>query len=174
MLWVKLQQKDFLKSISNAHITLSFLFIWNWNDEHINTQPYFLCKLYPIPDQNEQNLYTLWGGTYLAYTRENPPPSRANHSVPWTAYLFKPEMRLIVCLDLAGQVVTGNDSSHAFFKTLTSRMKKIIMSSTVLIWRVNVNTFCVEYYPHFLPDNFADEYKRKVIKGYLFCRYSFI
>ena len=120
-------------------------------------------------------IYIPFGAAHTWLTQgRTPPPSRANHSVPWTAYLFKPEMRLIVCLDLAGQVVTGNDSSHAFFKTLTSRMKKIIMSSTVLIWRVNVNTFCVEYYPHFLPDNFADEYKRKVIKGYLFCGYSFI
>ena len=38
-LTLKPQRKDFLKSISNSHITLSFLFIWNWNDEHIDTQP---------------------------------------------------------------------------------------------------------------------------------------
>ena len=28
------QRKDFLKSISNSDITLSFLLIWNWNDEY--------------------------------------------------------------------------------------------------------------------------------------------
>ena len=35
---LKPQQKDFLKSNSNSHITLSSLFIWNWNNEHIETQ----------------------------------------------------------------------------------------------------------------------------------------
>ena len=39
LLRLKQQQKDFLKSISNSYITLSFLFVWNWNDEHIDTQP---------------------------------------------------------------------------------------------------------------------------------------
>ena len=37
LLRLKPQQKEFLKSISNSHITLSFLWIWNWNDEHIGT-----------------------------------------------------------------------------------------------------------------------------------------
>ena len=44
-----LQQKDFLKSISNSRITLSFLFIWNWNDEYTIVVPSY--KPYPIPDQ---------------------------------------------------------------------------------------------------------------------------
>ena len=26
------------QAMSNSHIKLSFLFIWNWNDEHIDTQ----------------------------------------------------------------------------------------------------------------------------------------
>ena len=32
---IKPQQKDFL----NSHIKLSLLYIWNWNDGHIDTQP---------------------------------------------------------------------------------------------------------------------------------------
>ena len=42
---IKTATKDFLKAISNSHVTLSFLsreefvYIWNWNDEHIDTQP---------------------------------------------------------------------------------------------------------------------------------------
>ena len=82
-----LHQKDFLKSISNSHITLSFLIIWSWNDEHIDTRSYFPCKPYPMPDQNGQNLYlfsdqngakTLPFGaahTYTAYIWECPPES---------------------------------------------------------------------------------------------------
>ena len=32
LLTLESQQKDFLKSISNSHISLPILFIWNWND----------------------------------------------------------------------------------------------------------------------------------------------
>ena len=39
LLRLKPQQKYFFKSVSYWHITVSFLFIWNWNDEHNDTQP---------------------------------------------------------------------------------------------------------------------------------------
>ena len=39
LLRLKPKEKDVLTSIWNSHITLSFLFIWNWNDEHIDAQP---------------------------------------------------------------------------------------------------------------------------------------
>ena len=53
------QQKDFLKSTSNSHITLSFLFIWNWNDQERNDiyVHVFPRKPYPNSDQNRQSLY---------------------------------------------------------------------------------------------------------------------
>ena len=77
-----LHQKDFLKSISNSHITLSFLFIWSWNDQHIDTryQSWFPCKPYPIPDQNGAKTLPLpptlgLAHTYMAYIRECPPPT---------------------------------------------------------------------------------------------------
>ena len=34
---LELKQKDFLKTISNSLITLSFWFIWNWNDKYAHT-----------------------------------------------------------------------------------------------------------------------------------------
>ena len=33
------QQKDFLKLISNLHIALSFLFIWDLNDKYVHALP---------------------------------------------------------------------------------------------------------------------------------------
>ena len=72
----KLCRQSFLKSISNSHFTLSFLFSWNWNDDHIDTQPYLLHKPYPIPHQNEQSLYPFSdqnGAKTLPYP---PPPPR--------------------------------------------------------------------------------------------------
>ena len=77
-----------LKSTSNSHIYLSFLFIWNWNDKCVHTRPQFPRKPYPIQDQNRQSLDPFpdqngpktipFGGgeahTYMAYIREYPPP----------------------------------------------------------------------------------------------------
>ena len=37
-----------------------------------------------------------------------------------------------------------------------------------------MNKFCLGYYPHFVPNNFERECKRKLMKRFLFCRYSFI
>ena len=48
------QEKDFLKSTSNSHVTLSFLFIWNWNDIYVHAFP---RKPYPNSDQSRQSLY---------------------------------------------------------------------------------------------------------------------
>ena len=42
--------------MSNLHISISFLLIWNWNDKYVHTLPMFPQKLHPIPAQNEQNL----------------------------------------------------------------------------------------------------------------------
>ena len=79
------QQKDFLKSTSNSHITLSFLFIWNWDDIYVHAFP---RKPYPNSDQNRQSLYPFsdqngvkplpFGAahTYEANTRKYPPPNR--------------------------------------------------------------------------------------------------
>ena len=86
------QQKDFLKSTSNSHITLSFLFIWNWNDTYVHG---FLPKPYPSSDQNRQNLYPFsdqngvrktqpFGEqhTYKANIREYPPPTGIVRNIP--------------------------------------------------------------------------------------------
>ena len=43
------QQKRFLICII---ISLSFLYIWNWNDKYVHTLPWFPQKPYLIPDQN--------------------------------------------------------------------------------------------------------------------------
>ena len=110
LLRVKPQQRDLLKSISNLHITLSFWFIWNWNDKHIDKQPSFLCKPYSIPDQNGQNLYpfsdqngakTLPFGaahTFMAYTcirKYPPPPHHPIWGPPPPGPLFFPKILVI-------------------------------------------------------------------------------
>ena len=51
------QQEDFQKSIPNSHFTLYFLFIWNWNDEHIHALPYSPWKPCPNSGLNRQSLY---------------------------------------------------------------------------------------------------------------------
>ena len=75
---IRAQTKKVFKRISNSHISISFSFIWNWND--INTFIHSHSSLEnptgPIPDQNRQSrcmarfqtkkaheLYLL-GGTY--------------------------------------------------------------------------------------------------------------
>ena len=86
------QAIDFLKSISNSHISLSLLLIWNWNDKYFYSLSWFPRKPYPIPGQNGQSLYPFsdqngaktipFGAahTYVAYVRKYPtghwiPPS---------------------------------------------------------------------------------------------------
>ena len=62
------------KSISNSHISLSFLLIWNWNDKYVHTLPQFLQKPYPFSGQNGA------AHTHMAYIRRYRPPSPS----PWT------------------------------------------------------------------------------------------
>ena len=83
---IKTATKRFLEMHFEFEYYTSFSFIWNWNDAHIDIQPWFLRKPYPIPDQNGQNLYpfsdqncakALSSGaahTYMAYIRDYPPP----------------------------------------------------------------------------------------------------
>ena len=56
---VKVDTKKFSKCISNSHISISFLFIWNWNDKYVHscTLPLFPRKPYPIPHQNGQGVF---------------------------------------------------------------------------------------------------------------------
>ena len=79
------KQKKFFKAISNSHVSISFLLIWNWNYKYVYRLPYFPRKPYPTPDQNGQIEYpfsnqngakTLPNGaghTYIAHIREYPP-----------------------------------------------------------------------------------------------------
>ena len=71
---LRLEAKKFLKFVSNSHISLSLLLIWNWNDKYVHTLPLFPRKPYLIPDQNGQSVYpfpdqngakTLPGGQYI-------------------------------------------------------------------------------------------------------------
>ena len=80
------KQKKFLKFVSNAHISLSFLLIWNWND--VRSSPAVPSKT--IPDSRPKwakripvfrpkrpKNPTPWGGTYLySLYKEVPPPPR--------------------------------------------------------------------------------------------------
>ena len=84
------KQKKLFKSISNSHISLSFLLIWNKNDKYVYTVPQFPRKPYPISDQNGQSVYPFSdqntqrdraAHTYIAYIREYPLP-RVIKSLP--------------------------------------------------------------------------------------------
>ena len=57
LLRLKRQQEHFFKSFWSLHITLSFLFIWSWNDKYVHRIPQFPRKPYTIPDQDGQTLY---------------------------------------------------------------------------------------------------------------------
>ena len=90
------QQKDFLKSISNSHITLASLFIWNGNDKFVNTLRNSLKNHTRIQTKNRQNLHpfsdqndaktTPFGAahTYKAYIialfPPPPPPNTHTHT----------------------------------------------------------------------------------------------
>ena len=56
---VRAETKKFSKCVSNSHISISFLFIWNRNDKYVHpcTLPQFPRKPYPIPHQNEQSVF---------------------------------------------------------------------------------------------------------------------
>ena len=71
-------KNDFLKSISNSYISLSFLLIWNWNDKLDHSVLLFPRKACPIPDQSgdQNSAKTIPFGaahTYMAYVSEYPP-----------------------------------------------------------------------------------------------------
>ena len=56
---IRAQTKNFFKCISNSPISISFLFMWNWNDKYVHRLPWFPRKPYPIPDQNGQSVYPI-------------------------------------------------------------------------------------------------------------------
>ena len=81
LLWLERQQK---------YIFLSYSFVIETTNTFIHYRS-FLCKPYPIPDQNGQNLNPFsdqngaktipFGAahTYMAYMREYPPGSHRNY-----------------------------------------------------------------------------------------------
>ena len=80
-----LRNKDFLKSTSNSHISLSFLFICNWHDTYVhtvsvvslktitNSRPKW-AKSIPIFRPKWCKNHTLWGSTYLYGLCKGVPP----------------------------------------------------------------------------------------------------
>ena len=65
------KQKKYFKSISNSHISLSFLLVRNWNDKYVHTLPLFSRNQNPFSDQNGAK--TLPDGaahTYIGHIRE--------------------------------------------------------------------------------------------------------
>ena len=139
--------KKFFKSISNSHISLSFLLIWKWNDEYVHTLPYFPRKPYPIPDQNKQSVYpfsdqngtkTLRDGaahTYLAYIREYPHPLPDVWTGPYrTSQNFLSRHATLLPKDVTRQ------------KRL--REGEFSQNSTVaLIWDTNISLFTDPLFP---------------------------
>ena len=84
---IRAQTKKLFKSISNSHISLSFLLIWNWNDKYVHTLRSSLenntrfqtkcAKGIPVFRPKRSKNHAWWGRhthTYMAYIRENPPP----------------------------------------------------------------------------------------------------
>ena len=85
----RMPTKRFLKIHSNSHITLSFLFIWNWNGKYLHTLPLFHRKPFPFSRPKRRKNHTLWDGVRhrsMAYKREYPqsPPLRAIWSRPYS------------------------------------------------------------------------------------------
>ena len=91
LLRLNVQQKDFLKSISNSHITLSFLFIWKATNTLIHHRSSFVNhnrfkneqSVYPFSDQNKAK--TLPDGPADAYKssiREYPPGEQHTKEPP--------------------------------------------------------------------------------------------
>ena len=74
LLRLERKQKKYFKSISNSHISLSFLLVWNWNDKYVHTLPLFSRK--PKPDSRPKRCKnpTRWGGTYLYRSYKGVPP----------------------------------------------------------------------------------------------------
>ena len=76
LLRLERKQKKHFKSISNSHISLSFLLVWNWNDKYVHTLPLFSRKpkadSRPKPKQCKNP--TRWGGTYLYRSYKGVPP----------------------------------------------------------------------------------------------------
>ena len=86
LLWLERQQKDFLKFISNSHITILSMSVGIEAIDSSLRFPSSLEKPNPIPDQNVQSLYpfsdpTPWGGNYLYGLDNGVPPW-----VVWHAY----------------------------------------------------------------------------------------
>ena len=87
LLRLERKQKKFFKPISNSHISLSFLLIWNWNDKYVHILPYFPRKIIldsrpkwekciPVFRPKQRKNPTLWGGTYLYSLYKEVPPTR--------------------------------------------------------------------------------------------------
>ena len=98
---IRAETKKFFKGISNSHISISFLFIWNWNGKYVHTFPQFPRKPHPIPNPNGQSVYYQFSDqkgpktipfgavhTYLDYIREYPPGG-----IPPPVHTFNPESR---------------------------------------------------------------------------------
>ena len=87
------QQKDFLKLISNLHIALSFLFIWDLNDKYVHALPNSLENLTRIQTKITKSLPVFrpkstktipFGAahSYKANIRELAPPSPPSGTQP--------------------------------------------------------------------------------------------
>ena len=72
------------KPISNSHVSLSFLLIWNWNDKYVHTLRSSLenhtrfqtkmGKVYTrLQTKTTQKPHNGTAHTYIAYIREYPP-----------------------------------------------------------------------------------------------------
>ena len=70
-LYAEIMLKKFFKSISNLHISLFFLLIWNWS-----VMVRFQTKTVQKP--------TRWGGTYLYYSLYKGAPSQVSTTLTWT------------------------------------------------------------------------------------------
>ena len=74
------KQKKFLKFVSNAHISLSFLLIWNAVPSKTipDSRPKW-AKRIPVFRPKRPKNPTPWGGTYLySLYKEVPPPPEVN------------------------------------------------------------------------------------------------
>ena len=90
LLRLERKQKN-IQAISNSHISLSFLLIWNWNDKYVHTLRSSLenhirfqtkmGKVYTGFRPKRRKSSTRWGGTYLYGLYKGVPPLPVSY--PW-------------------------------------------------------------------------------------------
>ena len=75
---------------------------------------------------------------------------------------------------MVNQAINGKKMEKEAFKQVNLQhspkaLTRLLLQVDII---VNVNKFRLEYYPHLFPDSLEHTDKRKLMKRFLFCRYT--